>query len=222
MVRLTLFKKPMFIIDFDDTLFDTQRYHRAHLEAVADLGVTPEVYWQSYRESRLDDEGNFVYNIERHAAQLKLKGFDEKEVKKRFDCLAERVKEFLFDDAHDFLKDLKSTGKTMVLLTWGCPEFQRYAKVEASGISHYFDEVLYTRVPKRHRLVELFEKNKIDSVWFINDKPEETVELSKLFPQLKPVLKYSQLFSDEDYKNLGMPYFKTLTEIKDYVIKQSK
>ena len=212
----------MFIIDFDDTLFDTQKYHRAHYEAVADLGITPEIYWQAYRETRLDSEGNFVYNNERHVSQLESKGFDSVEVFDRFKSVADKITDFLFADTHIFLSDIKKLDKPMFLLTWGCPEFQRYGKVEPSGISHYFDEVLYTREPKQQRLSKLFEENKTEQIWFINDKPEETVRLSKLFLQLKPVLKFSPLFSDSDYNNLGIPYFKTLTEIKDYVTNQSK
>jgi phosphoglycolate phosphatase-like HAD superfamily hydrolase len=212
----------MFIIDFDDTLFDTQRYHRARYEAVADLGISPEVYWQAYSETRLDSEGNFIYNDDRHSDSLGSKGFDSKEVAARFKLLAEKMKDFLFPDAHDFLNDIKKFGAPMFLLTWGCPEFQRFGKVEPSGIAHYFDEVFYTRAPKERHLKDFFEKNEVDKTWFINDKPEETVRLSKQFTQLKPILKFSPLFSDNDYKNLGIPYFRTLTEIKEYVFKQSK
>lgn len=212
----------MFIIDFDDTLFDTQRYHRAHYQSVADLGITPEVYWQAYQDTRLDTNGNFIYNSDRHVAQLEKQGFNGKEIARRFNILTEKITDFLFNDTHAFLNEIKGLGKAMLLLTWGYPEFQRYSKVEPSGITRYFDEILYTCEPKQNRLLKLFEERKVDNTWFINDKPEETVKLSGLFPQLRPVLKYSPLFPESDYKNLGLPYFQTLTEIKEYVLSQSK
>ncbi len=209
----------MYIIDFDDTLFDTQGYHAARFQAIEKLGVPKDLYWQAYYNSRLDEQGNFIYNDTRHAIELEKSGFSREDVLDSFNSVSIRAKDFLFSDACDFLQEIKNTGKPMFLLTWGEPEFQRLSKVGPSEISHYFDEVLYTHEPKDKYLCDFFKKNTADEVWFVNDKPAETIRLAGLFPQLKPVLKFSRFFTEADYQNLGIPYFLTLTEIKDYVLK---
>lgn len=207
----------MFIVDFDDTLFDTQGYHQVCCDVLKDLGVTKENYWQAYRDNRVDENGFFILDNERHAAGLAKMGFDEKMVLERLLAVGQHIKDFLFADAHDFLSAIRKTGKPVYLLTWGLPEHQRCNKVEPSGIAHHFHELIYTSEPKKDRLARLLAETGVEKAWFINDKPEETKNLAELFPQLRPIVKASPLFPEAIYQKLKIPYFKTLTEIKDFI-----
>ena len=49
----------MFIIDFDDTLFDTHAFKHARLEAVKNLGVSEDLYWETYKKAR-NDSGSLI------------------------------------------------------------------------------------------------------------------------------------------------------------------
>ena len=52
----------MFIIDFDDTLFNTHAFKQARVEALRKLGVTEEIYKKSYQEAYNNSAGIYIYN----------------------------------------------------------------------------------------------------------------------------------------------------------------
>lgn len=206
----------MFIIDFDDTLFATHTFKRARLEAVKVLGVSEELYWQSYYTARNSANGFFTYSDERHAEVLAEQGFDKNKIFKALNEVTHsKIKEALDSEAFNFLEGLKQFNTPMVLLSLGCPAYQEL-KVKNTGVDKYFDRLFMVEATKSAVLTELF-ANHSGQAWFINDKPEETKELSEQFPQLKVVMKFSPNFSEEDYIKTGLPYFKTLTEILAYV-----
>ena len=156
----------MFIIDFDDTLFDTHA-----LKKILAQARQPE----------------------------------EKE-----------LKELLFNDACLFLHYLKSVKQKLILLSFGEFEFQN-KKIGSVGIAHLFDEIIITPDVKELAVEKILRSapDKED-VWFINDKIEETQTIVRQFPYLKPLLKMSPRFSEEEYKLSLMPYFSTLTEMQQY------
>lgn len=212
----------MFIVDFDDTLFNTQKYHQERLTIINDLGVDQGLYWKTYKECRLDDQGRFVYNEETHAQKIADSGFDKNLILEKLADLKSRAKEFLFDDASSFLQDLKTLGQPIFLLSWGAEDFQRTKKVEPSGITKYFDQVFYTAEPKEVFLEKFLANRNDGPVWFINDKPSETKKIAELFPDLLPVLKVSPAFPITEYTEEKFPFFQTLTEIKEYVFERTK
>jgi hypothetical protein len=126
----------MFIVDFDDTLFDTRPGFRdARLKAAAGLGISPELYQETYRVARRSADNIATYSTRRHAQILAEHGFDEEQVVKELETTTtpEALSKLLYPDAHDFLKKLKSFGEPMVLLSLGDSEFQML-KVQGSGI----------------------------------------------------------------------------------------
>ncbi|HAZ28331.1 MAG TPA: hypothetical protein DCY48_00965 [Candidatus Magasanikbacteria bacterium] len=208
----------MVIIDFDDTLFDTEQFKEARLEAVEHLGVSEQEFWETYRIARNSPDGAFTYSNERHAAVLAERGYSEKEVLFVLEqTTGEHVYEFLFSDTIPFLDFLKHTRERMILLSLGNPGFQKL-KTDGSGVSAYFDTVIMVHDTKRHVLRELLRAVPAsDSVWFINDKVDETKQLLSLFPELRPILKQSRRFPESDYAESGLPYFETLTEIQEFL-----
>ncbi|KKP59394.1 MAG: hypothetical protein UR53_C0002G0008 [Candidatus Magasanikbacteria bacterium GW2011_GWC2_34_16] len=206
----------MFIIDFDDTLFDTHAFKRARLEAVRELGVSEELYWQTYYVARNSANGFFTYSDERHAEVLAEQGFDKIKIYTALNKVTEsKAKEVLDKETFVFLEKLREFNVSMVLLSLGCPAYQEL-KVKNTGIDSYFDRLFMVEATKNAVLDELF-ANHSGPAWFINDKPVETKELSEQFPQLRAVMKLSPNFSEEDYIKTGLPYFKTLAEILAYV-----
>ncbi len=95
-------------------------------------------------------------------------------------------------------------------------EFQDF-KLTGTKIRQYFSHVFMVSESKEKILEDIFNFEKTDKAWFINDKVNETKLLAEKFAVLRPVLKISQSIPKEEYLNSGLPYFETLIEIKDYV-----
>ncbi len=206
----------MFIIDFDDTLFNTHAFKQARLEILKTIGVSVELFWQTYKQARNDVNGNFTYSDRRHAQFLAFMKFDEEQVFEKLSEVSSRLEEFLFEDVVSFLETLKKYNQSMILLSLGDPEFQDF-KLTGTKIRQYFSHIFMVSESKEKILEEIFNFEKTDKAWFINDKVSETKLLVENFPALKPVLKVSQSIPKEEYLNSGLPYFETLIEIKDYV-----
>jgi len=209
----------MFIIDFDDTLFNTQAFKQARLEAIQRLGVSEKEYWETYRQARNSADGVITYTNARHAEVLATRGYNYDEVLAMLkETTGEALKNFLFEDTILFLEQIKKLGQPMILLSLGNLGFQEL-KTKGSGIDRYFDRIIFIHDTKMNVLGELLAKVSNSDIRFINDKIEETQRLIKAFPRLKPILKISQHAKISDYKESRLPYFESLTEIKNYILK---
>jgi len=208
----------MYIIDFDDTLFDTNRYKHARIEALKPCGVSEEQFWKTYYQARNNDHGAFTYCDELHARMLSLIGFDEKVVLEalRTTSSERSLPNFLLPGALEFIEKLKSHGKTMVLLSLGDPTGQELKTVH-SGVHQYFDRTFMVAESKIEILQELFEHTHPTEAWFINDKVGETQECHKAFPDMRVVLRQSPKFEETEYSESGMDYYKTLEEIYEHI-----
>lgn len=215
----------MFIIDFDDTLFNTRPgFKEARIAAVARLDISPEVYQETYGQARRTPEGIASYSNYRHAQILGTKGFDEAAVRAALETTTtpEKLRDLLYPEAHEFLQKLKKLGEPLVLLSLGDAEFQNL-KVQGTGIAPYFERIFVVDDTKEHVVRKLLEHVTDSTIWFINDWVTQTMELALKFPSVRFVLKQSPTGgTDEEYTKSGLPYFKTLTEIYDYIAKQSK
>ena len=213
----------MYIIDFDNTLFNTTNppnsFRDVRVAELAKIGISEELYMETYFVARNHgDKDLCLYSDERHAEVLSERGFDKKKV---LEVLAKTISEdilpnYLYADTINFLEVLKKTGQPMILFSLGDPEFQ-YLKIKGSGIEKYFDRVFMDSRPKTEVLKEILNFISDKEIWFINDRMSENIEIAKNFPDIKVVQKISQHNTLEDYKNSGLPYFKTLTEIRIFI-----
>lgn len=212
----------MFIIDFDNTIFNTHtdpgNFVEMRKRTLQEIGVSEELYLETSKQINIAvRSGIGVYSDERHAEAISEYGFDKQLVlgvlKK---SLGQSLVNFLFPDTIDFLNTLKATGKPMILFSFGNPEFQ-YEKVKGCDIEKYFDRTFFTDKPKEEVIHELLTHVTHSEVWFINDKVEETQKVVAAFPEIRAILKISCNNSLVDYENSGLPYFKTLMEIGEYI-----
>ncbi len=207
----------MFIIDFDDTLFETEKYKLARMERLINLGVPEKVFWQSYDAARVDEIGQFAYSDERHAHILADLGYEREKMLVALQSVTKEMTNFLDSEALSFLSDLQDYGQSLVLLSLGDPSTQA-DKVTAVGIANYFTKIYLVKENKISVLGQLLSGVQSgETAWFINDKPQENTEVAAAFPKLKLVAKMSPRFTEEDYKLSGVPWFKTLSEIQDYI-----
>ncbi len=210
----------MFIIDMDNTLIDTDRFRADRLQALAPLGVTKEIYWETYGEVRKDEAGMFRYNDVRHAAALVKHGFPGEEILDILSAVTARLGDYVFSDTFEFLEAVRKYKETMILLSLGASSFQEQ-KVKITGVGEYFDRVFIVDDTKVHVLKNFLAQNGYDGdsemIWFINDKVEETKEILQELPRLRGILKVAESVPLEEYEKSGLPYFESLTKIGEYI-----
>lgn len=205
----------MFIVDFDDTLFDTARF-KIDRQAVLSLqGVSDAQYRDSYARARNTPDGNFAYSDERHADILAEMGFGRDRILSALRAFDSELAKYLFPDTIDFLSALRDTGEPMILLSLGDSAFQE-KKVKKAGIEKFFDRIFMVANSKEKVIAELFTLNE-NEYWLINDKIDETVNLASRFADLRAVIKGGQT----QIMN-GLPVFSTLSEINKYVLDRTR
>ncbi len=206
----------MFIIDFDDTLFDSELFKQARIEALARLGVASDVYQTTYQEAYKSTDGLFAYSNERHADSLAQRGFEREVVLRALESTHKRLAEFLDSEAIVFLETLKKFHQPMVLLSIGDPTFQEL-KIKGSGIENFFDRLFMVDYPKEKVIHELVVAGAPENFWFINDKVIETETIVRQFPKARAILKISPKISIEEYHSSLLPSFTSLLSIAEYV-----
>ncbi len=208
----------MFVVDFDDTLFDTHRFKRTLITALSRAGVGEADATWSYQAAYADASGQFTHSNKRRAEFLGTRGHEVEKVLAALDsCVDPAVLgDHVLPGATDLLQWLKALGQPLVLLSLGDPEFQE-TKVRGAGLAEYFDRLFMVSDTKERVLGELLEHHRPAKYWLINDKVDESLALQKKFPELQIVLKQSERIRVEDYQNSGLPFYKDLVEIQKYV-----
>ena len=210
----------MIIVDFDYTLYRTDLLVRDMKEVLRAYGVGEEDFASSYNKSlQWDGAGyGFAYSFVKHIDILHHLGFvipAEAAVKKLQTCVK---KEYLFPDAIPFLQFLKSLGERVILLTAGDQNFQAM-KIAATDIAQDVDEAVYRPGNKENFIREVLATG--EQVVFINDNSKENAIIKKKFPDVKVIGKINSFkYDKEDLAENDIPYFSSLSEIKDYIIQQ--
>ncbi len=209
----------MFILDFDDTLFDSQAFRQSRFDAIKYIGVSKKEFQETYIEARNDSDGFFVYSNERHADSLSKIGYDKEEVLNILQGKStSTMQDFLFPDTLLFLEKIKSFNEPMILLSLGNSDFQKL-KIKDLGIDKYFKHLYFDKKSKKNILKKIFIEYDVTSTWFINDKIEETLDLNKQFCGMCSVLKICKKFDIKEYTQSNLPHFSSLTQIAQYVEK---
>lgn len=211
----------MFIIDFDDTLFDTHQFKLNMNLALSACGVSPEDIDWSYQTARNLPDGQFVYSHTRRAELLATRGYDANVIQTALAKITEpeSLSTLLFPGAREFLGAVKVLSQPLILLSLGDPNFQEL-KVHGSGIHDYFDRMFMVQEKKEAVVAELLTHHSPAEYWLVNDKVDESLSLKKSFPDLKIVLKQSPRIALSDYETSGLPYFTTISEIQNYILEQ--
>lgn len=207
----------MFIIDFDDTLFDTHRFKSTLTEALQKAGVSLEDADWSYKMAYSTD-GKFTHSNKRRAEYLGTRGYDEAKVLTSLEevTTSNSLKDHVLPGAYALLESLKGFEQPLILLSLGDPEFQEI-KVRGSGVDTYFDRLFMVSDSKEKIISELISHHSPVYYWLINDKVDESKKITEKFPSMQIVLKQSARISEEEYQNSGFKYFKELSEIQRYV-----
>ncbi len=126
------------LLDFDHTLFDTDRFFWVDVRAaVARLGVDARLWEDTYEAVWPGG-----YSIERHVEALAARASwpHPQQILDAFDEQFADLGRYLFPDAPPFLEAARTAGRRVILLSFGDPGWQAY-KVKASGLAGLVDAV---------------------------------------------------------------------------------
>lgn len=132
------------LLDFDHTLFDTDRFFWVDLKsAFARFGIPDDAWEKSYEA--IWPSG---YSLQKHLEALsRLGAIASDPVASAMQETLERtfsdLHPYLFPDVVEFLNAARHRGFELILLSFGDPAWQSY-KVRASGLIPYFTQIVYT------------------------------------------------------------------------------
>jgi phosphoglycolate phosphatase-like HAD superfamily hydrolase len=132
------------LLDFDHTLFDTDRFFWVDLKsAFARFGVLDDAWERSYEA--IWPSG---YSLVKHLDELERLGvISDHEIRgtmlATLDAAFSDLRIYLFPDVPAFLKAARRREFDLILLSFGDPAWQSY-KVRASGLAPLFQKIVYT------------------------------------------------------------------------------
>lgn len=205
-------KSKLAIIDFDDTLFDAEHFKKDIASVFTSFGVSPQIFWESYKEARDSSDGKTLYTFDRHL-QILTKDYifiDIEKAKSELDSLLNSATDYLFPDSLDFLNNLKKRGLDLILLSLGEENFQ-FKKLEKTGLNSFFKQIFLVNDSKLNVLPKILNDHSGRPI-FINDKIKETKEVAQNYPHLYSILKTRSDVPLSEYQMSGLPFFNTLAE----------
>ena len=102
-------------------------------------------------------------------------------------ALAAHSRRYIFADAKTFLADAQKKRHMLFLVSAGDSVFQK-EKINASGISSFFDDIAITNVSQKSFVIDEMKKNiGAREIVFIDDNKEVLDDIKKHHPSIKTV-----------------------------------
>lgn len=153
-------------IDFDGTLFNTDRYINDFIRIFNEYGINKSKF-DNVKKTLFNDKE--LFNINAIIDYFINKYNIDYELKNKINLLLNNS--YVFYDVVDSLKNLINFGYELCLLSYGDYNFQKM-KIYSSGLSEIFKEIIITEKDKSR--LDLDYKNSI----FIDNNP---IEIEKLY-----------------------------------------
>lgn len=206
----------LFFIDFDDTLFDTDRLKKYLVRIFEKNGVNKQEFQDSYNILR--NEKDLKYNPYRQIDLINIDDINRENLLNDLNLLFEDSHDLVFSDSIDFLNNIKKMGGKLVLISFGDESFQNI-KIDSSGLTKYFDEIIITNKAKIDLIISRDDLDFYDEIFLLDDHPifiDEALKAvnNKTIPLYKKIniirinrggRKYSNIetsFIHEEYSNL--------------------
>lgn len=137
-------KRRAVLLDFDHTLFDTDRFFWVDLKSAFRRFGVPDDAWEKSYEA-IWPAG---YALVKHLEELKRVGAiadpsAADAMLAALDTAFADLSQYLFPDVLPFLDAARRKGCDLILLSFGDPAWQTY-KVRASGLTPYFQQIVCT------------------------------------------------------------------------------
>lgn len=170
-------------IDFDGTLFDTEKLKDELNQAMIDCGLSRSTVEQEYQEwkeahSHPDPEAMLQEII------AKYPDIDFSGAAERTRQIIENCGKYLFPDAVRFLEGIDRNRFEPILFTLGFEHWQS-EKVQLSKIEAYFADIIYPIGDKASRLSELVKPDEL--FYVLDDSTDFTETVKELYPQARVI-----------------------------------
>lgn len=180
-----------YYIDFDNTLFDTERFYNDLIKVVLKYNITENKINEYYYKHFSNQLFNPIKIINKLIEKHKFKNDIEKEL----DLFLKDISMYLYDDSINFLEYLNSKNYEVNLLTYGDYDYQN-KKIEKSFIKDYFNKIIITSIEKAN--LDLDYKNSI----FIDDNEHQLKGLIKKDARVIRIRRNGNKHSINDIKNV--------------------
>ena len=193
-------------IDFDGTLFDTDRYNRDSKKIFNKYGITNDMFHEAYQELF---GKNKLFNLNIIADYL----IDKYDINKKIyeEIAIVKNNNYVYPEVINCLKEMNSLGFELYIFTYGDILFQK-EKIEYSKINKYFKDIIITEQEKTS--LDLDYKNSI----FIDNNPNETEMFynvcSKYVIRIK---RNGEKYSTQQTNVSGIFEFENFNQIVDFM-----
>lgn len=174
--------KTKLFIDFDDTLFNRNKFRDDLFKIFEELGFTKEDLEKSYKAVYKDGYDGAIAQLD--YLHQNVKKFDLKAAKKKVNEFLSNLESYLYEEAIPFLKAIDKKKYEINLITVGGIDFQK-SKVVGAKVGEYFDNMYFTLQEKKEKLSEFLEKSA--SFILLDDKEKEVGNVRKYFPNAKTI-----------------------------------
>lgn len=176
------------LLDFDHTLFDTDRFFWVDLKAAfARFGIPDDAWEKSY-----DAIWPLGYSLAKHLEELARRGIvadpaAATAIREALEGTFSDLRPYLFPDVLGFLNAARHRGFDLILLSFGDPAWQSY-KVRASGLAPYFTEILYT--PYEQGKTEMLDNvaSAYAEIYAVDNNPTDLDAMKASTPRLQTYL----------------------------------
>lgn len=203
-------------IDFDNTVYESHILVDYIKDVFSQYGVSEEDFRSTTEQAVHGTSGQYYdYSFELHIVLLQKKGYplDQEKVLGQLNKAFETNMQA--DDAEEFLAYMRTRAKKLILLTAGNGDFQLH-KVRSTTLIDYFDDIHVVHGDKQVYVREMHREQ--DKNIFINDNLKQNTTVHDLFPGMVVLTRrHPRKYTDEDMAATGIPYFNTLTEIKNHI-----
>lgn len=193
------------IFDLDYTIYKTDALVT---KMAKELGISRQVFFQTDKE-RFGKRGE-NFSVSKFVDFLSHKGYIDKKEKAQKKKIIKQIiskgSDFVLPEAKKIMKELRSEGHKIILLTYGDKQYQK-EKIEGAKIKEYFSKIIYTDKDKAESLKFLQNDNSLIVV--VNDNAKENVLIEK---NLKNSGKKAKIFLVKGkHNNNAKHLYKTVT-----------
>lgn len=188
-------------VDFDRTLFDCDRFLGDLYSLINKYNITKEIFKECQNQCRKTGFNPYdILNIVKDKYN-----FDDN-LFKEIDLLMKKTSEYLYSDAIDFLKYLKSLNYEIIILTKGNSNYQR-EKIFNARIDSYYNKLMVTMKHKGD--LKLDYSNGI----FIDDNPIEIQSILKNKPKMVIRIQRNNSKYSNDLTDIDISCYTSLSDL---------
>lgn len=169
--------KTKIFIDFDNTIFDTEKFRQKIFKVFDEVGCSLSTVDEEYKIAYSD----YHYSPYKHMNLLAERtNFDTTETKYLLDQIFREVSDCIFPDAVDFLRSIDHQTFEFNLLSMGDTEFQSL-KINNSDVQKHFSHIYITDKQKWDYLSNLISHR--EPFIFIDDRADTVNHVGEHFPR---------------------------------------